>query len=254
MVRLLRDTQRIRATWLRGYVKTLRKNVGWIGLKRGGEPIEKIKRTRNGFYIHTFKSCCFYSTADSWDDERDFKQPKSVECHLQFVCYWWWCSAQSLMISPKHGTTQKLRPVLPGHPDRLWKERSTHRTQRRAGSVEVWRPDRGAQVLPCSVPSWPRCRHRLRLQSGGAQRHHFSFLPCTPPSPAPIPCAPVAGLCQHQPGFVAIKHDSMRWKNTRCSSGIAPRSYKAPVKWVLCFFCFIIFVWACCSPRVGNKY
>lgn len=121
MVRLLRDTQRIRSTWLRDYVKTLRKNVGLNRFKKGGEPIEKIKRTRNGFYIHTFKSCCFYSTADSWDDERDFKQPKSVECHLQFVCYWWWCSAQSLMISPKHGTTQKLRPVLPGHPDRLSK-------------------------------------------------------------------------------------------------------------------------------------
>lgn len=109
-------------------------------------------------------------------------------------------------------------------------------------------------AVPCSAPSWPRCRHRLRLRCGGAQRHHFSFLPCTPPSPAPMPCAPVAGLCQHQPGFVAIKHDSMHWKNTRCSSGIAPRICKAPVKWVLFFFCFIIFVWACCSHRVGNKY
>lgn len=67
MVRLLLDTQRIRTTRLRDYVKMLRKNVVWRGLKRGGggKPIEKIKRTRNGFYIHTFKSCCFYSTADS---------------------------------------------------------------------------------------------------------------------------------------------------------------------------------------------
>jgi len=66
MVRLSLGTQRMRTTRLRDYVKTLRKIGVWRGLKRGGgEPIKKIKRTRNGFYIHTFKSCCFYSTADS---------------------------------------------------------------------------------------------------------------------------------------------------------------------------------------------
>lgn len=67
MVRLLLDTQRIRTTWLRDYVKTLPKKRGLERFKKreGGKPIKKIKRPRNGFYIHTFKSCCFYSTADS---------------------------------------------------------------------------------------------------------------------------------------------------------------------------------------------
>lgn len=55
-----------------------------------------------------------------------FKQPKSVECHLRFVCVLGddVINAQSLMRSPKRGPVQKLRPVLPGHPERLCGRRS----------------------------------------------------------------------------------------------------------------------------------
>lgn len=49
----------------------------------------------------------------------DNLSPSSATSSLRYR--WWWC-AQSLMRSPKRGARQKLRPVLPGHPERLCRE------------------------------------------------------------------------------------------------------------------------------------
>lgn len=59
------------------------KNVIQIDLRGGGTHQEN--KTKEKWIIYTYFKSCFYSTADSWDDERDFKQPKSIECHLQFI-------------------------------------------------------------------------------------------------------------------------------------------------------------------------
>lgn len=53
MVRLLLDTQRIRTTWLRDYVKMLRKNVVWRGLKRGGGT-HRENKTNKKWVLYTY--------------------------------------------------------------------------------------------------------------------------------------------------------------------------------------------------------
>lgn len=75
-------------------------------------------------YIHIcFKKLLFYIVQQVHEmiPILDNPYPLSVTsslCGLLMMVQW----SKSEDVSPKHGTIQKLRPVLPGHPDILYSE------------------------------------------------------------------------------------------------------------------------------------
>lgn len=97
--------------------------------------------------------------------ERFFKQPKSVECHLQFVCCWWRCSAEVWWC---HLTVGPLRNFAPFCPDiqRDSARRGAHRTgEGSAGAVKV---DHAFSDMRWPVfPQWDNVHLGTLLRSKG---------------------------------------------------------------------------------------